>query len=134
MVVARPWCRLAFALTITIIVAAAAQELFDDDAEDAAEEEADPNDEFKNSKSPVLRVTCMGCLTWPSYVALLPASSRLPGSPVTYLISAAYLCYLSPVPSMLPVLLLSTLIASTYYSLTWLSGFVLFLSLRFFFR
>lgn len=67
MVVARPWCRLAFALTITIIAAAAAQELFEDDAEDA-EEEADPNDEFKNSKSsPVsFHLTCLTCFSLPT--------------------------------------------------------------------
>lgn len=54
MVVARPWTRLAFALTITItiIATAATQELYEDDGEEA-EEETDPNDEFKNSELPV---------------------------------------------------------------------------------
>ena len=51
MVVARPWARLAFALTITITIIAASttQELYEDDG-DEAEEETDPNDEFKNSE------------------------------------------------------------------------------------
>ncbi|XP_063886753.1 nephrin-like isoform X2 [Scylla paramamosain] len=50
MVVARPWTRLAFALTIsiTIIAATVTQELYEDNGEEA-EEETDPNDEFKNS-------------------------------------------------------------------------------------
>lgn len=69
MVVARPWCRLAFALTITITIiaaAAAAQELFEEDADDAEEEEeADPNDEFKNSESLPVISTCVACYLLP---------------------------------------------------------------------
>ncbi|MPC52743.1 hypothetical protein E2C01_046619 [Portunus trituberculatus] len=55
MVVARPWTRLAFALTIsiTIIAATVTQELYEDDGEEA-EEETDPNDEFKNSELLIL--------------------------------------------------------------------------------